>query len=42
MVKTIKPFIFNNKLNGNIRTIPLNKTKNTLGNIRYFPPASQE
>jgi len=42
IVKTIKPLIFVKKLNNNIKTIPLNKTKNTLGNIRYFPPASQE
>src|SRR5580693_2300233 len=42
IVKTIKPLIFIKKLKNNIKTIPLNKTKNTLGTIRYFPPASQE
>ena len=28
-VKTIKPLIFIKKLRNNIKTIPLNKTKNT-------------
>ena len=42
IIKTIKPLIFIKKLNNNIKIIPLNKTKNTLGSIRYFPPASQE
>jgi hypothetical protein len=42
MVKTLKPLVFIKKLKDNIRTIPLNKTKNTLGIIRYFPPANQE
>ena len=42
IVKTIKPLIFIKKLKNNIKTIQLNKTKNTLGPIRYFPPASQE
>jgi len=42
IVKTIKPLIFIKKKKKNIKTIPLNKTKNTLGTIRYFPPVSQE
>jgi hypothetical protein len=42
IVKTIKPLIFIKKLKNNIKTIPLNETKNTLGTTRYFPPASQE
>jgi len=41
-IKTPKPFIFTKKLKDNIKIIPLNKTNNTLGPIRYFPPASQE
>jgi hypothetical protein len=42
IVRTIKPLIFIKKLNNNIKIIPLNRTKNTLGSIRYFPPVSQE
>src|SRR5271168_3313353 len=42
LVKTITPLIFIKKLNNNIKIIPLNKTKNTLGSIRYFPPVGQE
>ena len=42
IVKKIKPLIFIKKLNNNIKIIPLSKTKNTLGSLRYFPPASQE
>jgi hypothetical protein len=43
IVRTIKPLIFIKKLNNNnVKIIPLNKTKNTLGPIRYFPPVSQE
>jgi hypothetical protein len=43
IVRTIKPLIFIKKLNNNnVKFIPLNKTKNTLGPIRYFPPVSQE
>lgn len=42
IVNTIKPLIFIKKLKNNIKIIPLNKTKNTLGPSRYFPPASQE
>jgi len=42
IVKTSKPFIFSKKLNDNNKTIPLNKVKNTLGSMRYFPPANQE
>jgi len=41
-VSTIKPLIFTKKLNDSIKTIPLNKVKNTLGLVRYFPPANQE
>jgi hypothetical protein len=42
IVKIIKPLIFIKKLKNNIKTIPLNRTKKTLGPIRYFPPTSQE
>jgi hypothetical protein len=42
IVKIIKPLIFIKKLKNNIKTIPLNRTNNTLGPIRYFPPTSQE
>jgi Mitochondrial ribosomal protein (VAR1) len=42
IVKIIKPLIFIKKLNNNIKTIPLNKIKNTLGPVRYFPPVNQE
>jgi hypothetical protein len=42
IVNTIKPLIFTKKLNDSLKTVPLNKTKNTLGPIRYFPPANQE
>jgi len=41
-VKTIKPLIFIKKLKDNVKIISLNKTKNTLGPMRYFPPVSQE
>lgn len=41
-VKTIKPLIFTKKLNDNVKTIFLNETENTLGYVRYFPPANQE
>jgi hypothetical protein len=40
--KIIKPFIFTKKLKDNLKIIPLKKTKNTLGPIRYFPPINQE
>lgn len=40
--KIIKPLIFTKKLEDNCKSIPLNNTKNTLGPIRYFPPACQE
>jgi hypothetical protein len=40
--KTIKPLVFFKKLEVNCKSIPLNKTKNTLGPMRYFPPACQE
>jgi Mitochondrial ribosomal protein (VAR1) len=40
--RTIKPLIFRKKLDNNLKIISLNKTKNTLGPIRYFPPANQE
>ena len=42
IVKRIKPLIFIKKLKDNVKIIPLNKTKNTLGPMRYFPPISQE
>jgi hypothetical protein len=41
-IRTIKPLIFIKKLNSNVKSIPLNNTKNTLGPIKYFPPLSQE
>jgi Mitochondrial ribosomal protein (VAR1) len=40
--KTTKPLIFNKKLNDNLKIIPLNSTRNTLGPIKYFPSATQE
>jgi hypothetical protein len=42
VARRIKPLIFTKKLDNNLKIIPLNKTKNTLGPIRYFPPANQE
>ena len=42
IVKPNKPFIFSKKLNDNNKIIPLKKVKNTLGPLRYFPPANQE
>jgi Mitochondrial ribosomal protein (VAR1) len=42
IVKPNKPFIFSKKLNDNNKIIPLKKVKNTLGPMRYFPPANQE
>ena len=40
--ETKEPYIFTKKLRDNIKIIPLNKTTNTLGFMRYFPPATQE
>lgn len=40
--KVIKPSIFIKKLNNNYKIIPFNKIKNTLGHVRFFPPATQE
>jgi hypothetical protein len=37
-----KPFIFSKKLNDKSKIIPLNKVRNTLGPMRYFPPTNQE
>jgi hypothetical protein len=37
-----KPLVFTKKLNDHLKVIPLNETKNTLGLVRYFPPANQE
>jgi hypothetical protein len=43
IVKVTKPLILTKKLNNsNLKTIPLNNTKNTLGPMRYFPPTNQE
>ena len=42
IAKPNKPFIFSKKLNDNNKIIPLKKVKNTLGPMRYFPPANQE
>jgi Mitochondrial ribosomal protein (VAR1) len=41
-LKTKKPYIFIKKLSDNMKIIPLNKTTNTLGPMRYFPPATKE
>jgi len=41
-IQGIKPFIFYKKINDNSKIIPLKKTTNTLGLMRYFPPATQE
>jgi hypothetical protein len=40
--KETKPFIFSKKVSDSYKVISLFKVKNTLGNMRYFPPASQE
>jgi hypothetical protein len=40
--KYTKPYIFKKKVSNNYKVIPLLKEKNTLGNMRYFPPSSQE
>lgn len=40
-IKKAKSFIFSKKLSGN-KMIPLNKVKNILGPMRYFPPTNQE
>jgi hypothetical protein len=42
IVKIINPLIFTKNLNNNLKTVPLNESKNTLGSMRYFPPANQE
>jgi len=42
IIETNKPFIFSKKLGNKNKIIPLNKVTNTLGPIRYFPPANQE
>ena len=41
-VENKKPLIFSKKVNASPKVIPLNKVKNTLGPMRYFPPACQE
>jgi len=41
-LKTIKPFIFNKKLNNNYKKIFYKKIVSTLGSMSYFPPANQE
>jgi hypothetical protein len=42
-IKIIKPFIFTKKVNNKQIIIPLSiKTRNTLGPIRHFPPATKE
>jgi len=40
--KSLKSLIFTKKLEDNCKSIHLNRTKNTLGPLRYFPPACQE
>jgi hypothetical protein len=42
IIETSKPFIFSKNLNNKSKIIPLNKVNNTLGSMRYFPPANQE
>jgi hypothetical protein len=42
IVGVSRPFIFNKKIVDKSNIIPLNKEKNTLGPMRYFPPACQE
>lgn len=42
IVRATRSFIFTKKLGDNVKIIPLNKTENTLGPMRYFPPANQE
>jgi hypothetical protein len=42
VVKITKPLVFTKKINDRFQTIPLNKVKNTLGTMRYFPPTNQE
>jgi hypothetical protein len=42
IIKESKPSIFNKKINDNNKIIPLNITNNTLGPMRYYPPANQE
>ena len=41
-VENKKPLIFSKKVDASPKIIPLNKVKNTLGPMRYFPPACQE
>jgi len=41
-LKKIIPFILKKKINNNSKIIHFNKTTNTLGPMRYFPPATQE
>jgi len=36
------PIIFTKKVNDNLKVIPLNKTRNTLGHTRHFPAATRE
>jgi hypothetical protein len=42
IVGVSRPFIFTKKIVDKSNIIPLNKEKNTLGPMRYFPPACQE
>ena len=40
--ETNKPLVFTKKMCNNYKIIPQLKIKNTLGHVRYFPPAIQE
>ena len=42
IIETSKPSIFSKNLKDKSKIIPLNKVNNTLGPMRYFPPANQE
>lgn len=42
IIETSKPLVFSKKQNDKSKIIFLNKVKNTLGPMRYFPPANQE
>ena|ERR1700712_505954 len=41
-IKGVKPLIFTKKINERYKIIPLNKTNNTVGITKHFPPATKE
>lgn len=41
-IEILKPLIFSKKVNLNHKIIPLNAITNTIGPIRFFPPATKE